>query len=49
MDTLNIVKQQIADSAETKMRMLRDEYVLSQIAEAAEICTNAYKKGNKVL
>lgn len=49
MNTLNIVKKQVADSIETKEYLLNNENILNLIVEAAEVCTEAYRRGNKTL
>lgn len=49
MKDIDIVKKQIADSASVKKNILQDESLLQQIAKAAQICTEVYKRGNKTL
>ena len=49
MDTIKIIRRQIANSALVKEELLKDENAMVQISKAAEICTDAYKRGNKTL
>ncbi len=49
MKDIDIVKKQVGDSAKVKEIILQDESLLKQIAKAAKICTEAYKRGNKTL
>lgn len=49
MKNIDIVKKQIGDSARVKSLILDDSKLMEQIAEAAEICTEAYRRGNKTL
>src|SRR5574344_2441211 len=49
MNALDIVKTQVADSAQTKERLLADEKTLALIAHVAEVCTEAYRNGKKCL
>lgn len=44
-----IIKSHISESIATKQRLLDNENVLSMISKAAEICTEAYLRGNKTL
>lgn len=46
---LSIVKTQIQASVDVKAAMLQNETLLKQIEEAANIVTEAYKKGKKTL
>lgn len=49
MEKIDIIKKQIADSANTKENLLKDDEMLMQIAKAAEVCTIAYKNGCKTM
>lgn len=49
MDALEIIKQQIKASSETKRLLYEDQEIIRNIAKAAEICTEAYRNGNKTL
>lgn len=49
MNNLDIVKDQVSASANVKEQLLADETLLSKIAEAAEIVTNAYRNNKKTL
>lgn len=49
MDSIDIVKKQVAESANVKRALLADECTLKQIAQAADKCISAYRAGNKVL
>ena len=49
MNALDIVKTQVADSAQAKERLLADEKTLALIAHVAEVCTEAYRNGKKCL
>lgn len=49
MSMLKLITEQISDSANTKLALLSDENLLKQIQRAAEVCTEAYSKGNKTL
>ncbi len=49
MKSSEIIRKQIADSIQTKQRLLSDEKLLKSIEEIAEICTKAYKEGHKIM
>lgn len=49
MNRLELIKNQIKDSADVKQMLLSDDDLVRKVAEAAEICTQAYKRGNKTL
>lgn len=49
MEKIDIIRKQIADSANTKENLLKDDEMLMQIAKAAEVCTIAYKNGRKTM
>lgn len=49
MKNIDIVKKQIGDSAKVKSMILNDPKLLERITEAAEICTEAYRRGNKTM
>lgn len=49
MDSIDIVKRQVADSARIKEALLADEHTLQKIAQAAEKCVEAYRACNKVM
>lgn len=49
MNDIDIIKEQISASASVKEQLLSDETLVNKIAEAAEICTNAYLRGNKTM
>lgn len=49
MESIEIVRRQISASANAKGALLQNEYVLNQIAYAAEVCTEAYRNGHKTL
>lgn len=44
-----LIKDQIEASVEVKKRMLADPELVAAIEKAAEICTEAYRQGNKTL
>jgi D-sedoheptulose 7-phosphate isomerase len=49
MNAIEIVKEQIQKSVETKNAILGDTTLLEKIDKAAEVITNAYRTGNKTL
>lgn len=49
MEKIDIIRKQIADSANTKENLLKNDEMLMQIAKAAEVCTIAYKNGRKTM
>lgn len=49
MKDIELVKNQLSESAEVKNLILSNSELIDKIAEAAEICTEAYLKGNKTL
>jgi D-sedoheptulose 7-phosphate isomerase len=49
MNTMKMVKEQIRKSVETKNAILADTTLLEKIDRAAQVITNAYRKGNKTL
>lgn len=49
MNDLEIVKKQVGDSARVKSLILNDNELMEQIAKAATICTEAYRRGNKTM
>lgn len=49
MKNIEIIKKQIGDSAKVKSLILDDPKLMERIAEAAEICIEAYRHGNKTL
>ena len=49
MDTIEIVRSQVAESVRVKHAILSDETLLAKINEAANKCAEAYRRGNKVL
>jgi D-sedoheptulose 7-phosphate isomerase len=49
MKNIEIVKKQISDSVETKKKFLDDDTAVAKIAEVAELCTKAYRNGNKIM
>ena len=49
MNNQDIIRKQIADSASVKNSILEDKNLLTLIEKAAQICTEAYKRGNKTL
>lgn len=49
MNSIDIVRAQVADSAKVKETLLANEEVMNEIAKAADACTAAYRRGNKTL
>lgn len=49
METIEIVKKQVEDSANVKQALLADADTLGKIALAGERCIDAYRNGNKVI
>ncbi len=49
MNALEIAKAQVRESAEVKTKLLQDEKMMRKVAEVAELCAEAYKKGKKTL
>lgn len=49
MNKINVIKDQISASAIVKEQLLSDEKLINKIAEAAEVCTQAYLTGKKTL
>lgn len=49
METLDIVKAQVAASVRAKQAILDDSELLQQIADVAELCAAAYRQGGKVI
>lgn len=49
MNDKNIIREQISDSIEVKTAMLNNPELIDKIAKAADICTKAYRNGNKTL
>lgn len=49
MKDIDIVKKQVGDSARVKSMILDDTELMVKIAQAAEICTEAYRRGNKTM
>lgn len=49
MISLEKINKQVLESLDVTRKLSADESTLSLIAKAAEVCTEAYKKGNKVL
>ena len=49
MNTLDIIKEQIAESVETKRALLSDEALIGQIAAIADLVVDAYRAGHKTL
>ncbi|WP_165312827.1 D-sedoheptulose-7-phosphate isomerase [Vibrio ziniensis] len=49
MERLNLVKRNIASSIETKQALLANDIVIKNIVNTAELCLEAYNKGNKVI
>ena len=49
MNSIDLIKRQISDSAGVKQLILSDDMVVADIARAAEMCINAYKNGNKTM
>ena len=46
---MNIIKQRIADSIETKQRILADDMLVRHIETAAMMVSDALKSGGKIL
>lgn len=49
MNSIDVIKYQIKDSADVKQMLLSDPELIKKIAEAADICTKAYQNGNKTM
>ena len=49
MNTLDIVKAQIAESVRVKQALLADETLMDKIAQVAKVIVDAYKAGHKTL
>jgi len=49
MNDIEIVKKQVGDSARVKSLILDDAELMDKIVQAAEICTEAYRRGNKTM
>lgn len=49
MKNIDIVKKQIRDSVKVKALILEDPVLMKKIAQAAELCTEAYHRGNKTM
>lgn len=49
MKNIEIIKKEIGDSAKVKSLILDDPKLMERIAKAAEICTEAYRRGNKTM
>lgn len=49
MKNIETARQHIAESVRVKSALLADEKSLSTIAHISEICTEAYRNGNKVI
>lgn len=43
------IRQEISESITVKQAMLADDALVEQLAEAAELCVAAYRRGNKIL
>lgn len=49
MNTIEIIKGQLADSAAVTQALFNDIDEIEKIERAAEICTQAYRRGNKTM
>lgn len=49
MSNIDIVRKQIGDSAKVKSMILNDAALMDKIVRAAEICSEAYRRGNKTM
>lgn len=49
MDSIDIVRKQVCDSAYVKNLLLENEAVIARIAQVADLCTEAYRNGKKTL
>lgn len=49
MDSVDIVRKQVCDSAYVKNLLLANEAVIARIAQVADLCTEAYRNGKKTL
>lgn len=49
MKAIDTVRKQVLESVSVKTALLQDEKLLAQIARAADICVDAYRRGNKVM
>lgn len=49
MTNSELIKSQIEESIDAKQRILADESIREAIRKAAEVCVEAYRRGNKTL
>jgi len=49
METLESINRQVFDNLEVTRKLSTDESIINLIAKAAELCTEAYRNGNKVI
>lgn len=49
MNNIDIVRKQIGDSAKVKSLILDNTELIEKIAQAAAVCTEAYRHGNKTM
>jgi D-sedoheptulose 7-phosphate isomerase len=49
ISNLEMIKSQMAASIETKQKLFADEKAINEISAIADVCVEAYKRGNKVL
>ena len=49
MDSIDIVRKQVWNSAYVKNLLLENEAVIARIAQVADLCTEAYRNGKKTL
>ena len=47
MESIDIVRKQVAESERVKAELSKNEEVIAAIAKAADVCTEAYRRGNK--
>lgn len=49
MESIDIVRKQVAESERVKAELFKNEEVIAAIAKAADVCTEAYRRGNKTM
>lgn len=49
MESIDIVRKQVAESERVKAELSKNEEVIAAIAKAADVCTEAYRRGNKTM
>ena len=46
---MNSIQQEIAESIQTKQKLLADHQLLGNIEQAAQVCLNSFQQGGKIM